>query len=75
MADLAGADFMLAEKDALYRCLRQALCRTTALFPISRHTRAYLFGANFEVFAHRLTTLFRSAPPDDDQTSAAFATA
>ena len=67
MADLLGADFMLAEKNALYRCLDKLLPHKTALFSHLRQRWADLFGAKFEVLLYDLTsTYFESAPPDDD---------
>src|SRR5580693_1510127 len=67
MADLLGADFMLAEKNALYRCLDKLLPHKQALFSHLRQRWADLFGAKFEVLLYDLTsTYFESAPPDDD---------
>src|SRR6195256_226488 len=67
MADLLGADFMMAEKNALYRCLDKLLPHKTALFSHLRQRGADLFGAKFEVLLYDLTsTYFESAPPDDD---------
>src|SRR5271167_3007296 len=67
MADLLGGDFMLAEKNALYRCLDKLLPHKQALFSHLRQRWADLFGAKFEVLLYDLTsTYFESAPPDDD---------
>src|SRR5229473_1247614 len=67
MADSLGADFMLAEKNALYRCLDKLLPHKQALFSHLRQRWADLFGAKFEVLLYDLTsTYFESAPPDDD---------
>lgn len=67
MADLLGADFMLAEKNALYRCLDKLLPHKQALFSHLRQRWVDLFGAKFEVLLYDLTsTYFESAPPDDD---------
>src|SRR5216683_3132288 len=67
MADLLGADFMLAEKNALYRCLDKLLPHKQALFSHLRQRWQDLFGAGFEVLLYDLTsTYFESAPPDDD---------
>ena len=64
MADLLEADFGLAEKDNLYRCLDKLLPHRDALF---RHLRARwedLFGLKFEVLLYDLTsTYFESDPP------------
>src|SRR5271168_70650 len=66
MADLLGADFMLAEKNALYRCLDKLLPHKQALFSHLRQRWADLFGAKFEVLLYDLTSsYFESAPPDD----------
>src|SRR5438445_261336 len=67
MADLLGADLMLAEKNALYRCLDKLLPHKQALFSHLRQRWADLFGAKFEVLLYDLTsTYFESALPDDD---------
>ena len=67
MADLLGADFMLAEKNALYRCLDKLLPHKQALFSHLRQRWVDLFGAKFEVLLYDLTsTYFESSPPDDD---------
>src|SRR5450631_4616569 len=55
MADLLGADFMLAEKNALYRCLDKLLPHKQALFSHLRQRWADLFGAKFEVLLYDLT--------------------
>jgi transposase len=64
MADLLEADFRLAEKDNLYRCLDKLLVHRDALF---RHLCARwedLFGIKFEVLLYDLTsTYFESNPP------------
>src|ERR1700674_2406277 len=67
MAELLGADFMLAEKNALYRCLDKLLPHKQALFSHLRQRWADLFGAKFEVLLYDLTsTYFESPPPDDE---------
>jgi transposase len=66
MADLLGADYGLAEKNALYRCLDKLLPHKAALFGHLRQRWQDLFGAKFEVLLYDLTsTYFESAPPDD----------
>jgi hypothetical protein len=71
MADLLGADFMLAEKNALYRCLDKLLPHKQALFSHLRQRWADLFGAKFEVLLYDLTsTYFESAPPGRRQRQA-----
>jgi transposase len=67
MADLLGADCMLAEKNALSRCLDKLLPHKQALFSHLRQRWADLFGAKFEVSLYDLTsTYFESGPPEDD---------
>jgi transposase len=64
MADLLGADFGLAQKDNLYRCLDKVLEHRAALFQHLRQRWADLFGAKFEVLLYDLTsTYFESDPP------------
>ena len=64
MADLLEADFGLAQKDNLYRCLDKVLEHRPALFQHLRHRWEDLFGAKFEVLLYDLTsTYFESAPP------------
>jgi transposase len=64
MADLLGADFGLAQKDNLYRCLDKVLAHRPALFQHLRQRWADLFGAKFEVLLYDLTsTYFESDPP------------
>jgi transposase len=64
MADLLGADFGLAQKDNLYRCLDKVLEHQPALFQHLRRRWADLFGAKFEVLLYDLTsTYFESDPP------------
>jgi hypothetical protein len=67
MADLLGADYALAEKNALYRCLDKVLAHKEALFSHLRQRWQDLFGAGFEVLLYDLaSTYFESAPPDDE---------
>jgi transposase len=64
MADLLGADFGLAQKDNLYRCLDKVLEHRSALFGHLRRHWEDLFGAKFEVLLYDLTsTYFESDPP------------
>src|SRR6202521_2943500 len=66
MAELLGADFMLAEKNALYRCLDKLLPHKQALFSHLRQRWTDLFGAKFDVLLYDLTsTYFESPPPED----------
>ena len=67
MADLLGADYGLAEKNALYRCLDKLLPHKEALFGHLHQRWQDLFAARFEVLLYDLTsTYFESPPPDDE---------
>ena len=67
MADLLGADYALAQKNSLYRCLDKLLAHKTALFTHLRERWHDLFGAGFEVLLYDLTsTYFESEMPDDE---------
>jgi transposase len=64
LADLLGADFSLAQKDTLYRCLDRLLQHRQALFQHLRCRWEDLFGVKFEVVLYDLTsTYFESEPP------------
>jgi transposase len=64
MADLLEADFALAQKDNLYRCLDKLLAHRAALFGHLRQRWQDLFGVKFEVLLYDLTsTYFESVPP------------
>jgi transposase len=64
LADLLGADFGLAQKDSLYRCLDKVLAHRPALFQHLQQRWKDLFGAKFEVLLYDLTsTCFESNPP------------
>src|SRR6266852_290976 len=68
MADLLGADYALAEKNALYRCLDKVLEHKAELFSHLRQRWQDLFAAGFEVLLYDLTSsYFESAPPDDEK--------
>jgi transposase len=68
MGDLLGADYALAEKNALYRCLDKLLEHKRAMFTHLTQRWQDLFGARFEVLLYDLTsTYFESAPPDNEQ--------
>jgi Transposase DDE domain len=67
MADLLGANYALAEKNVLYRCLDKLLPHKAALFSHLRQRWQDLFGAKFEVLLYDLTSsYFESAPPQDE---------
>jgi hypothetical protein len=64
MGDLLGANFALAHKDYLYRCLGKLLAHKTALFSFLQHRWKSSFDANFEVLLYDLTsTYFECDPP------------
>lgn len=64
MADLLDADFSLAQKNTLYRCLDKVLKHREAFFSHLRTRWQDLFGASFEVLLYDLTsTYFESDPP------------
>lgn len=64
MADLLSADFGLASKDALYRCLDRLLEHKRALFDHLTEQWRTLFNAKYEVLLYDLTsTYFESNPP------------
>jgi transposase len=68
MGDLLGADFAVAAKDTLYRCLDRLLPHKRALFDHLRSRWADLFGVKFEVLLYDLTsTYFESIPPFGDK--------
>jgi transposase len=64
MADLLEADFALAAKDNLYRCLDRLVEHKQALFTFLQERWKDLFGATFDVLLYDLTsTYFESDPP------------
>ena len=68
MGDLLGADFSLAEKNALYRVHDKLLEHKPALFAHLAARWKDLFGAKFEVLLYDLTsTYFESDPPFPDE--------
>ena len=72
MADLLNADFALAEKNTLYRCLDKLLVHKDELFKFLCARWGELFGARFDVLLYDLTsTYFESdterAAPDKRQ--------
>jgi transposase len=65
MGDLLGADFALAHKDNLYRCLDRLLMHKADLFSFLQQRWKSLFGADFEVLLYDLTsTYFECDPPE-----------
>jgi transposase len=64
MADLLDADFGLAAKDNLYRCLDRLVEHKEALFTFLKERWQDLFGVTFDVLLYDLTsTYFESNPP------------
>ena len=58
MDELLGADFEVAEKDRLYRCLDRVLDHKPALFVWLKQQWADLFHADFEVLLYDLTSTY-----------------
>ena len=58
MADLLEADFALAEKNTLYRCLDKLAAHKDALFKFLVQRWGELFGAKFEVLLYDLTSTY-----------------
>jgi hypothetical protein len=58
MGDLLGADFALAHKDNLYRCLDRLLVHKVDLFSFLQQRWKTLFGADFEVLLYDLTSTY-----------------
>ena len=67
MSDVLNADFALAEKNTLYRCLDKLVAHKDALFKFLGTRWGELFGAKFEVLLYDLTsTYFESDTPRDE---------
>lgn len=58
MGDLLGADFELAEKNTLYRCLDKLIEHKDALFKFLVQRWGELFGAKFDVLLYDLTSTY-----------------
>ena len=58
MADLLDADFALAEKNALYRCLDKLVMHKDDLFKFLVQRWGELFGAKFDVLLYDLTSTY-----------------
>jgi transposase len=58
MADLLDADFALAEKNTLYRCLDKLVEHKDELFKFLKRRWGELFGASFEVLLYDLTSTY-----------------
>ena len=78
MADLLDADFALAEKNTLYRCLDKLVEHKDELFKFLKRRWGELFGANFDVLLYDLTSTYFESDvergPDDLRHSATAAT-
>ena len=58
MADLLDADFALAEKNTLYRCLDRLALHKDELFKFLKRRWGELFGAKFDVLLYDLTSTY-----------------
>jgi hypothetical protein len=58
MADLLEADFALAEKNTLYRCLDKLVEHKDDLFKFLKRRWGELFGAKFDVLLYDLTSTY-----------------
>ena len=58
MADLLDADFALAEKNTLYRCLDKLVAHKDELFKFLKRRWGELFGAKFDVLLYDLTSTY-----------------
>jgi len=58
MADLLDADFALAEKNTLYRCLDRLALHKDELFEFLKRRWGELFGAKFDVLLYDLTSTY-----------------
>jgi transposase len=58
IADLLDADFALAEKNTLYRCLDRLLEHKDELFQFLKRRWGELFGAQFDVLLYDLTSTY-----------------
>jgi hypothetical protein len=58
MAELLDADFGLAEKNALYRCLDKLVAHKDAQFQFLKRRWGEMFGANFQVLLYDLTSTY-----------------
>lgn len=58
MDELLQTDFVVAEKDRLYRCLDRLLAHKEELFVWLKQKWADLFGADFEVLLYDLTSTY-----------------
>ncbi len=66
MADLLDADFALAEKNTLYRCLDKLLAHKDELFKFLVRRWGELFGAKFDVLLYDLTSTYFESDTERD---------
>lgn len=67
MGDLLDADFSLAEKDTLYRCLDKLLAHKDALITFLTQRWGELFNVTFDILLYDLTsTYFESDTPREE---------
>jgi transposase len=64
MADLLEADFALAEKNTLYRCLDKLVAHKDELFKFLVRRWGELFGAKFDVLLYDLTSTYFETDED-----------
>jgi transposase len=64
MADLLEADFGLAEKNTLYRCLDKLVAHKDELFKFMLRRWGELFGAKFDVLLYDLTSTYFETDED-----------
>ena len=62
MADVLNAEFALAEKNTLYRCLDRLARHKDELFKFLAQRWGELFGAKFDVLLYDLTSTYFGAP-------------
>lgn len=73
MGDLLDADFGLAAKDNLYRCLDRLVAHKTELFTFLQERWKDLFGVRFDVLLYDLTsTYFEIDPPESEESKRQF---
>lgn len=63
MSDVLNADFALAEKNTLYRCLDKLVAHKDALFKFLGTRWGELIGAKFEVLLYDLTSTYSNPIP------------
>jgi hypothetical protein len=68
MADLLGADFAVAEKNTLYRCLDKLVAHKDALFKFLVQRWGELFGAKFDVLLYDLTSTYFESDVERNET-------